>query len=344
MNPNIKRITVDLAFENNFDYVTAVQGDSQTRYVYITLLDNQCPYELSDVEPVLRGTKPDGTTIFNHCEISDNNEIIVELDSQILSSAGIGEYEIALYNIGNDDQSLTSFPFRTHISPAKFNPDEVISSNEFNELTSIIKNVGVINNSVTSAENFAKIATEKANESLENANFALNSAMDSKQYAENSEQSSIESTNQANLSLQYAKNSEKSSELSSQMATNASDYADQSLKHAEYSEEKSIDSKNNSLLSKSYAIGETGIREQENIDNSKYYAELAANSSTSAANYLEKVELAGNEAVNKINDALSMNIPSFYFEPLNGHLYYEGGRFRWVLDPGTGHLYWEVSL
>lgn len=343
MNPIIIEKTIDLSSNNNFDYIRAIQGDDKTRYVHITLLDNQVPYELSNIEPVLRGTKPDGHTIFNHCEISENNEIIVELDSQILAHAGKSEYEIALYGTDELNECLTSFPFILYISPAKFDPGDVISSDEFKELTSIIKNVGVINKSVENAEKAAKSSLDSANKALEYSNDSKQYAEDSKSYSNDSEQYSINSSNYADQSLEYANDSKSSSELSEQMATNSSNYADQSLEYAEYSEQKSVDSANSALLSKSYANGDTGIRENENNDNAKFYAEQASNSNRSASVYLTKVEEAGNQALEAINNALSMNIPIFNFEPSNGHLYYEGGRFQWLLDD-DGHLYWEVVL
>ncbi len=97
MDSNITNITVDLATSNNFGIVKAVQGDMNTRFVHITLLDNQVEYDFTDVYPVLRGTKPDGTTIFNECAVSAGNRIIVELTEQILAEPGMNTYEIALY-------------------------------------------------------------------------------------------------------------------------------------------------------------------------------------------------------------------------------------------------------
>ncbi len=343
MNPVISYITVDLSANNNFDYVRAVQGDKNTRYVHITLLDHQKPYILSNVEPVLRGTKTDGTTIFNKCGISDDNKIIVEIDEQLTVCAGKSNYEIALYGI-DEGECLTSFPFILYVTPSSIDPSSITSSDEFTELTSIMKNIGSIVNSVDDAKNAAEVATNKADEALENANDSANSAVQSREYSESAKKSVAEAENQANLSLQYAQDAETSATTASQMATNASTYADQSLEYAEYSEQKSLDSENSALLSKSYAVGDTGVRDGEDVDNSKYYAERAANSSMSAANYLEQVESAGDDAVNKINNAVSMNTPSFHFEPSNGHLYYKGGRFTWVLDENTGHLYWEVGL
>lgn len=147
MNPVISYITIDLSSYNNFDYVRAVQGDQKTRYIHITLLENQKQYVLSDVEAVLRGTKPDGKTIYNNCGISDDGEIIVELTEQILAVAGIGKYEISLYN--TDENVITSFPFNIYVSPAQFNPGTLLSSDEFTELTTNISKIKTITDNAT---------------------------------------------------------------------------------------------------------------------------------------------------------------------------------------------------
>lgn len=147
MNPIISYITIDLSSYNNFDYVRAVQGDQKTRYIHITLLENQKPYVLSDIKAVLRGTKPDGKTIYNNCGISDDGEIIVELTEQILAFAGIGKYEIALYD--TDESVITSFPFNIYVSPAQFNPETILSSDEFTELTTNISKIKTVTDNAT---------------------------------------------------------------------------------------------------------------------------------------------------------------------------------------------------
>ena len=84
LNPIIQYMTLDLATTNNFDFVKAVQGDNETRYLYITLLNDSVPYELNCDSIVLRGTKPDGTGVFHYCTLSENGEVIVELTEQML--------------------------------------------------------------------------------------------------------------------------------------------------------------------------------------------------------------------------------------------------------------------
>lgn len=101
---------------------------------------------------------------------------------------------------------------------------------------------------------------------------------------------------------------------------------------------------NNAALSKSYAVGGTGTRTGEDTDNSKYYSEQSQASSQTAQSYAEQAEAAGDEAVNKINQALSQNVPQFTIDFTTGHLKYEGGRFNFEVKNTTGHLLWEVAV
>lgn len=103
-------------------------------------------------------------------------------------------------------------------------------------------------------------------------------------------------------------------------------------------------SQENATLSKSYAVGDTQSRKGESTDNSKYYCEQSLASSKTAQSYAEAAERAGDEAVQKINDAIGVNLPVFRIDLLSGHLQYEGGRFDFYVPPATGHLMWEVSV
>lgn len=158
MNPSISYLTIDISANNNFDYVKAVQGDNKTRYVHITLLDNNVPYTLkTGLNAVIRGTKSDNTEIFNSCSISSDGKIIVEITEQMVASAGIGQYEVALYE-SNTSECLTSFPFKLYVSPASFNAGTIVSSDEFTQLTNSISMIqGITSDATTAIQNMNEL-------------------------------------------------------------------------------------------------------------------------------------------------------------------------------------------
>lgn len=363
MNPIITYITIDLTANNNFDYIRAVQGDTRTRYVHITLLDNEIPYNLSDIEPVLRGSKPDGTTIFNHCEISENNEIIVELTSQILAAAGTGKYEVALYKTDGQDEALTSFPFDIYVSPAACNIGNITSSNEFTELSGIIKNIDSINQDVESAKDSAENARQSADQ-------AAASAADAAGSAEQAGLKAAEALSASGLSKSWAvgetglrededtDNSKYYSQLSSNHMDSARSYMDmtESYKNdtallketasdsADTASSKAADASRYADLSKSYAIGTDGtVREDDGSDNSYYYSLQSAASARRADDLLHQIDEKTQDSLDQIEDAISATTPRFYFDHTSGMLSYSGGRFNWALD-NNGHLLWEVTI
>lgn len=243
----ISRISVDVATDNNFAFIKAVQGDNSTRYAYITLLDNSQPYSLSGSETVvLRGTKPDTHTIFNYCRITDSKEIEVELTTQLLAVAGEGNYEISLYGDEGSGEVLTSFPFIIYVYGST-DVEPIVSSDEFTALTNLMNNKSELAEAINKAENARDIAVE----------------------------ASEYSQSQAELSSDYAKISTSKAVLSTEKAAKAEASADKA-KQSEVSSANSAESSSNFAdISKSYAIGNTGKRTDENIDNAKYYKEEA---------------------------------------------------------------------
>lgn len=121
-------------------------------------------------------------------------------------------------------------------------------------------------------------------------------------------------------------------------------YLPQIIQNANIASSSATTAVNNATLSKSYAVGGTGTRTGEDTDNSKYYSEQSQASSQTAQSYAEQAEAAGDEAVNKINEALSQNVPQFTIDFTTGHLKYEGGRFNFAVQNTTGHLLWEVAV
>lgn len=121
-------------------------------------------------------------------------------------------------------------------------------------------------------------------------------------------------------------------------------YLPQIVENANLASSSATTAVNNAALSKSYAVGGTGTRTGEDTDNSKYYSEQSQASSQTAQSYAEQAEAAGDEAVNKINEALSQNVPQFTIDFTTGHLKYEGGRFNFEVQNTTGHLLWEVAV
>ena len=89
--------------------MTIKKGDTNRR-LFITLMENGQPYQITDdCRAEFSLIKSNGTIIQNECTIQ-NNTIIYDITAQNTSYAGVFDCEIILY--GDDDAVLTSPRFK----------------------------------------------------------------------------------------------------------------------------------------------------------------------------------------------------------------------------------------
>lgn len=116
-------------------------------------------------------------------------------------------------------------------------------------------------------------------------------------------------------------------------AESSRDAAAQSANEADY----------DAKLAQSYAVGSSGIRDNENEDNAKKYSEQSKAGADTSQAYLAKVEKAGEEAIQAVKDALDIDAPDFEVDLSTGHLMYSGGRFVFNVND-NGHLEWGLTV
>ena len=193
----IKKINVELSGEMLFEYITAIQGDTASRYVEIVLLNNNQAYTPPDgATAVIRATKPDGTIILNNCEIGTGGTIKAELTAQMLAVCGNVRCQTSLYS--SDGGILTSVPFIIKVVSKSANDAQIESGNEFNAIkdasdlaksaseiaSEALEKVGEIEESVGAATAAANTATTNANNAADKANAAATAANASKSAAD----------------------------------------------------------------------------------------------------------------------------------------------------------------
>ena len=124
------KISLDFK-KDTFVKVWAKQGDQETRFVEITPLTDGVVYTLPvGITARFQATKPDGTTIFDNCTISDG-KITAELTAQTLAVAGYVIAEIGLYN---GTELLSSATFYVDVKAAAYDANLPASSPEYNAL------------------------------------------------------------------------------------------------------------------------------------------------------------------------------------------------------------------
>ena len=196
----IRDITVDFSGERLFDYITAIQGDTNSRAIKITILENSKPYTIpTGTKAVLRCKKPDGKRVFNDATINDDGTVTAKLSGQMLTAPGNCRCEIALY--GSDGSCLTSTPFTVKVIEASITED-ITSSDEFAALALALAKV---DNAQSVADTALATATEAADKisevkeniashitAVETATSAANEAAKSAQATASSMQSELD--------------------------------------------------------------------------------------------------------------------------------------------------------
>ena len=133
----LKNITdVELYFngeEKKFT-VSAKQGDKATRYVRVTILqEDNTEYKIPDgYIAIVNIQKPDRHFCYNECAIQDN-KVIIQLTNQALAAAGTAHADVEIRNAANA-LVLSTQSFEIEIEKSQRDENAILSSNEMTAL------------------------------------------------------------------------------------------------------------------------------------------------------------------------------------------------------------------
>jgi hypothetical protein len=310
----IKQLNIDFCDAKCIS-INAKQYDRFSRFILVSCYNNGISFPLESTynSAFIRYKKSDGLGVFNNCEITNEGKIFIELSEQMLAVAGRSYADLVIfYNdpessvnidnetgeliIGNGCKILSTMQFSINVIGAAFDNTEIESSYEYNALNDLIIKATadyttVINACKTSeenskeSENNAKLSEENAKKSEENAKESENNAKLSEENAKKSEENAKESENIVLIKTQEV------SEMTAEVSNNV-----------QIVEGKVNEATNYALLSQSYAVGGTDTRDNEDVDNSKYYYSKTKNiSDTLGGLFLPKgtIEFSQLEYVDK---------------------------------------------
>lgn len=117
------------------DIITAVQGDTKSRFLDVNLFSNGTPINLTDHVARIYMVKPDDTEIFNVGEIKDavNGRVQFELTSQALAVAGVLKTQIIIFN-AQEEEILSTNKFNIFVTKSLISNNSIESSNEYGAL------------------------------------------------------------------------------------------------------------------------------------------------------------------------------------------------------------------
>ena len=281
---NTTEINVDFSTQKYIS-LDAKQYDRSSRFILVTCYNRGqlFPIDNNNYFAYVRYRKSDNYGVFNTCDITNNGRVIIELTEQMLATAGISYVDLVIHEGINiavhvDDTSgtpvmidtgensiLSTMTFIINVHEACFDNNEVESSYEYNALNDLL---------IEARRNYSDVMTtcneykNDAATSASNASTSESNAKASELNAKDSETKAKESETNAKDSETKAKESETNAKASESNAKDSEAQAKISETNAKASEESSA---NYSEWSKSYAIGGTGLRDDEDIRNSEYF-------------------------------------------------------------------------
>ena len=135
MMDSCMRLNLDLQQTDMQITVRAKRGDTG-RLLRITLSNEGVPYWIApDCCAVFTGKKPDGTVIYNQCDL-ENNEILYSFTEQTCAVPGRIPAEIRLY--GTEGKLLTTAGFLLEVHDTVYHPEDVLSRDEMDALDSLV--------------------------------------------------------------------------------------------------------------------------------------------------------------------------------------------------------------
>lgn len=142
---------------------------------------------------------------------------------------------------------------------------------------------------------------------VERIESAAESALQSEQNALNSANNASDfayiSSEKANIAIDKAEEAENNAKISEEKALEATNAAEVATSKAEETEQNANNAENMADISKSYAVGDTGVRLGEDIDNSKYYSEKAKTEADRAKSQADRAESVVNIGVATVEKA-----------------------------------------
>lgn len=353
---SIIKVNIDF-FNKNHVIINAKQYDKQSRYVLFSCYNKNefVRIDKAAYTAFVRYKKADDYGVFNLCTITDDGCILVELTEQMLAADGLCCADLIIAkgrsltfdpNTGSIIGSatipniLSTMTFYIDVSETPIENSEIESSYDysgFNKALEAIKDD--ISDVITIAKSYAvgDAGGRRPNEDTDNAKYYYKQCFDLAEEVSDNTNSASDSETNAKAYMDSAKISE----------ANAKAYRDNAYTYMENSENYMNSSRDYSVVSQRYAVGGTGIAENENVDNAKYYYEqcnntaeivnlskenaynnavAAADSATDAHNYYLQTEAI----VNGLNGA---------FLPMGTVTYEELATLKESETVGVGYLY-----
>jgi hypothetical protein len=126
-----QKITVEVAKPNLFQAIVAKQGDSNSRWLEVTLvdIDGRIISINPNSEVAINAKRPDGESDSFPGEANNDNTITVPIDAWMLEHDGIVYCDVSVKN-ESEHRKLTSTSFRLNVEKAACTDEEITDDEE----------------------------------------------------------------------------------------------------------------------------------------------------------------------------------------------------------------------
>ena len=137
----VQKITVEVAKPNLFQAIVAKQGDSKSRFLEVTLVDNEQVININPTSSVtINAKRPDGLSKRFEGEANVGDTVTVPLAAWILEQPGIVFCDISVINT-TDQRVLTSTSFRINVEEAACAERDITDDENYDVLIKLIEEV-----------------------------------------------------------------------------------------------------------------------------------------------------------------------------------------------------------
>ena len=277
MKKNKIRLKLDIN-NNKLESVILKQYNRGSQWVMINVTENGKPFIFDENDICIFKMKaPDGREIYNDAVIADNM-VIIEITQNCCICSGTGEAELNIIDEESKAQ-IATMNFYVTIEESVYDNEDIEKSDEFGALADRITEADAVisktNEIIKSTTDAADAATDSAKSANDSADAAADSAKAAKTAKENAEQSMTAAEGSASAAEASAQNASNSADTAKNFADNASSSAKNANDYSVVSKNSATEAYNSKVEAESYAHGGTESRENENVDNAKYYYEQA---------------------------------------------------------------------
>lgn len=139
INAIYRNITLDLYTVGSAVTVTAMQADTLSRYIRVTLTNNGSDYEIDeDAHPQIFIVKSDGRIVYNNGTV-DDGALLFELDNQMLAAPGKCKTQILLWDRDYEQVLRNATPLFIDVIEKVDEESAVASTSEYGVLEDILQ-------------------------------------------------------------------------------------------------------------------------------------------------------------------------------------------------------------